>query len=54
MAMAAATAPTTTPMMIGVLVTFEDDVSPSVAAVSAAKVAEDPLADRVPEVVGDA
>ena len=41
-------------MMIGVLVTFEKDVSTSVAAVSAAEVAEDRLADRVPEVVGDA
>ena len=55
MAMAAATTPTTTPTMIGVvLVDFEDDVPPSVGAVSAAEVAKDPLANAVPEAEGDA
>lgn len=42
-------------MMIGVvLVDFEEDVPSSVAAVSAATVAEDWLADRVSEVGRDA
>ena len=41
MAMAATTTPTTTPMMIEVsIVEFEDDVSPLVAAVGAAAVAD--------------